>query len=557
MSEMNVKLSNSCALFAYTLLVIIPLWLALDRLIWVAGANPLDWFSSLERNYVSQGVIQFTFIQAFISTLVTLAIGLPIAWQMGRYKWPFQSLTKAILTMPFVMPSIVAAMGFLHIVGRAGLNIRIDDSTWFATLIIAHAWFNMALVIRFCEPVISTLDPRLEEQMRLLPAGSDKIGRFRHLWAPLLAPSIAAAACMTFVFSFTSFALVRWITLGDNTLESVMAGIGSSAGIKGHMVSRNEIVLGSSMIQFTILLLSLFLMSRLQQKRQTLLPQTSEEVVKQSNPKGWTVIGPAIAFALSPLIAVFWASFRIRNTDSSGTHYTWETSGWEFAFSSSHSMTSAWDALYNSLGYAILTLIIALPLGWILAQTILDVEKDKPRFARFLDVLTMLPFAISSVMIGLGVMLGMIRIDAEFFYSFWPTPALAHVMITTPFVVRIMLPALRAIDPEYEECGRTLGIPKWRRFFQIKLPLLRGSILVAVIFTLAISLGEFGASWVVTRNSDWTTLPIMIDSLRSIPYNNSLTTPAACAVSSVLMGITLVLFTWAEKFRPSRDGGMF
>lgn len=175
MPEMNIKLSNSCAVFAYTLLVIIPLWLALDRLIWVAGANPLDWFSSLEQNYVSQGVIQFTFIQALASTLLTLAIGLPIAWQLGRYKWPFQSLTKAILTMPFVMPSIVAAMGFLHIVGRAGLNIRIDDSTWFATLIIAHAWFNMALVIRFCEPVISTLDPRLEEQMRLLPAGSDKI----------------------------------------------------------------------------------------------------------------------------------------------------------------------------------------------------------------------------------------------------------------------------------------------------------------------------------------------------------------------------------------------
>ena len=130
-------------------------------------------------------------------------------------------------------------------------------------------------------------------------------------------------------------------------------------------------------------------------------------------------------------------------------------------------------------------------------------------------------------------------------------------MITTPFVVRIMLPALRAIDPEYDECGRILGLSKWKRFFQIKLPLLRGSILVAVIFTLAMSLGEFGASWVVTRNSDWTTLPIMIDSLRSIPYNNSLTAPAACAVSSVLMGITLVLFTWAEKFRPSRDGGMF
>ena len=62
MPEMNIKLSNSCAVFAYTLLVILPLWLALDRLIWVAGANPLDWYSSLEGNYVSQGAIQFTFI---------------------------------------------------------------------------------------------------------------------------------------------------------------------------------------------------------------------------------------------------------------------------------------------------------------------------------------------------------------------------------------------------------------------------------------------------------------------------------------------------------------
>ena len=65
--------------------------------------------------------------------------------------------------------------------------------------------------------------------------------------------------------------------------------------------------------------------------------------------------------------------------------------------------------------------------------------------------------------------------------------------------------------------------------------MLRGSILIATIFTLAMSMGEFGASWVVTRNSDWTTLPIMIDSLRSIPYNNSLTAPAANAVASVLM----------------------
>ncbi len=554
---MKTRITSVIALIGYTTLVVAPLYLALDRLVWVAGFDPYDWVNSLNQNYITQGVIGFTFLQAILSTIFTLLIGIPIAWQLGRHRWPFQSFVKSILTMPFVMPSIVAAMGILHIIGPAGLNIRTEESTWFVTLIIAHAWFNMALVIRFCEPVLSTLDPMLEQQMRLLPAGRTKIGRLRNLWTPLLLPSIAAAACMTFIFSFTSFALVKWITLGDNTLESVMASVGSSAGIKDYMVSRNEIILGASLIQFTILLASLWLMSWLQQRRQNLLPQASESIVKSSNRKGWFIIGPGILFAISPLVAVLWASFRVRHTDSYGTTYTWETSGWEFAFTSTNSLPSGWDALTNSLGYAGLTLIIALPLGWVLAQTILDVEKHRPRLARFLDILTMLPFAASSVMIGLGVMLGMIRIDAEFFYSFWATPVLAHIMITTPFVVRIMLPALRSISPEYDECARTLGIPPWKRFILIRLPLLRGSILIAGIFTLAMSLGEFGASWVVTRNSDWTTLPIMIDSLRSIPYNNTYTAPAACAISSVLMIITLFLFTWAEKFRPARDGGMF
>ena len=557
MLEMNLKFPHWFSIVAYMLLILVPLWLALDRLIWVAGYDISSWLDSLGRNYISQGVIEFTILQAFFSTIATLAIGLPIAWQLGRYEWPLQSLIKSILTMPFVMPSIVAAIGFLNIIGREGLDIRSDEGTWFATLIIAHAWFNLSLVIRFCEPVLSTLDPMLEDQIRLLPAGRTSWGRIKNLWAPILLPSVAAAACMTFVFSFTSFALVRWITLGENTLESMMASIGSSAGIDGYMISRNEIILGASLIQFSVLLVSLWLMSWLQQKRQNLLPQASENVAKTANPTGWFVIIPAMAFALLPLVTILISSFRIRDTTANGTSYSWGLDGWEYAFTATKSLPSAWDALLNSIGYASLTLIIALPLGWLLAQTIMLIETERPILARILDIATMLPFAVSSVMIGLGVMLGMIRIDAEFFYSFWPTPVIAHVMITTPFVVRIMLPALRSIDPSYDECARTLGVTKWNRFFQIRLPLLRGSILVATIFTLAMSMGEFGASWVVTRNSDWTTLPIMIDSLRSIPYNNSLTAPAASAVSSVLMLIAVTLFTWAEKFRPSRGGGMF
>ena len=281
MHKMRTKWLHNLTIFCYFSIILIPLWLAVDRLVWVAGYDVVGWFHAINENYISNGVLGFTVFQALLSTIITLLYGLPIAWQLGRYEWKFQSLIKSILTMPFVMPSIIAAIGFLQIIGNNGLDLRSNDSAMYTTLILAHAWFNLSLVIRFCEPVLSTLDPSLEDQLRLLPAGKSFYSRLRILWIPLLAPSIAAAACMTFVFSFTSFALVRWITVGENTLESMMAEIGSSAGINGYMISRNEIILSSSIIQFAILLVSLWIMSELQSRRKNVIPLKPETFVKK------------------------------------------------------------------------------------------------------------------------------------------------------------------------------------------------------------------------------------------------------------------------------------
>ena len=56
----------------------------------------------------------------------------------------------------------------------------------------------------------------------------------------------------------------------------------------------------------------------------------------------------------------------------------------------------------NSLGYAGLTLCVAVPIGYMLASTISTIEIKKPLLGKLLDVLVMIPFAVSSVMIGLG-----------------------------------------------------------------------------------------------------------------------------------------------------------
>lgn len=69
--EMNSKNIGLFAVFIYTLLVLVPLWLAVDRLIWIAGYDVIDWIQSLERNFVSEGAFEFTLLQATISTVAT------------------------------------------------------------------------------------------------------------------------------------------------------------------------------------------------------------------------------------------------------------------------------------------------------------------------------------------------------------------------------------------------------------------------------------------------------------------------------------------------------
>ena len=551
------RLASAFAVLLYSMLILVPICLATQRLILVTGTNPYDWTKSLSENYISQNVLEFTLLQSVSSTILTLIISIPIAWTLGRHRWPFESLIRTVLTLPFVIPSIIAAMGILTLVGSHGLDLRTNEGTWWWTLIISHAWFNMALIIRFCEPLLSKLDPDLEEQLRLLPHGRTRASRIKNLWAPLLLPSIVAAACMTFVFSFTSFALVRWITVRDNTLESMMAEVSSSAGIQGYMEPTSDIVMGASLIQFTILLASLWLTSVIQRDKKAILPQARPEHVRKPNSRGWLVILPALIFAVLPLISVVIGSFRIRDLGESGGGFRWGTDGWNQAYHGSFSFAPMSEAILNSLGYAAITILVALPLGYALASTINDLEKRNPNLARLLDVFTMLPFALSAAMVGLGVLLGIIKLDVSSAYQFWALPSLAHIMLTTPFVVRIMLPALRSLDNSYDENARVLGMDEFSRFIKIKIPLLKGSIIISSIFVIAMSLGEFGASFIVAKNSDWTTMPLLIDAWRAKPMKDPLSAPASNAVATVLMLITMGLFMFAERFRNNRDGGMF
>lgn len=564
-------------ILVYLGLILIPIYLAVQRLMDVTGKNPFSAIFSLSDHPLGTEAIYFSFIQALLSATLTLAIGLPVAWWLGRHQWKHLNMIRAVLTLPFVTPTIVAAMGFLALfktggpIESIGIDLRfesgfigkisdatgIENSGHIIALLLAHAWFNLALVIRFVEPKIATIPPRFEESIRLLPIGKTRFNRARYFWWPMLRTSIGAAFIFTFIFSFTSFALVRWLAPDMWTLEALMAIEGGAAGIPNYRTEASLLVLGGATLQGIILLSALGLAGYWQQKQSISNDIVSETFARKASGKPSNFarigIGLALSFALAPLVLMLLSSLRIR--DRTNESYRWSTEAWDIALTGDLTYVSAIDALSNSIVYAIACMVVAVLLGYSVASSIHTLEqKGKKKTAMIIDLLSMLPLALSGVMVGLGVLLGVLKVWPELF-QWYGLPVIPHAMLTTPFVVRILLPALRSLDASYDETAAMLGYSQFQRFLKVRIPLMKGSIVVAATLSIAFSLGEFGASWILLRSGSWDTLPILVDQLMARPKYFQLVEPVAMATASLLMMVTFVLFVITERFREHQGGG--
>ncbi|MEV5808275.1 ABC transporter permease [Streptomyces parvulus] len=155
-------------------------------------------------------VLWFTTWQALASTALTLLVALPGAYVFARFDFPGKQVLRAVVTVPFVLPTVVVGTAFLALVGRGGLldelwGVRLDTTVW--AILLAHVFFNYAVVVRTVGGLWAQLDPRQEEAARML--GASRARAWRQVTLPALAPAVAAAALMVFLFTFTSFGVVQ------------------------------------------------------------------------------------------------------------------------------------------------------------------------------------------------------------------------------------------------------------------------------------------------------------------------------------------------------------
>jgi thiamine transport system permease protein len=494
-------------------------------------------------------VVWFTIWQAALSTLLTLAAGLPLAFIFARYQFPGKRVLQALTTIPFVLPTVVVAAAFTALLGNTGIlnrflqevfglvqpPIQLDQTLWM--ILLAHVFYNVSVVIRMVGGFWANLNPRLEEAAAVL--GADRLRLFRHITLPLLMPSLLAAALLVFLFCFTSFGII--LILGGLRFATLEVEIYRQAVTLFDLPVAALLSLVQMFFTFTVMAVY----TRLQ-ARAGLPLETRPQAANQRSPAtlaGKFLLALAVlamlTTLLAPLFALIWRSFTLGGQGFTLQYYTALTVN----VRQSAFFVPPVQAVRNSLLFAFATMLLSLLLGIISAYLL---ARPRSRLSALLDPVFLLPLGTSAVTLGFGYIISMGALRT----SVVLTP-IAHTLIAAPFVVRTLLPALRSIDPRLRQAAAVMGASPTRRWWEVDVPLLARPVLVAAAFAFTISLGEFGATLLISR-PDTPTMPVVI--YRALGQPGLLNYGQALAMSTILMATSALGLVAIERFRVQQIG---
>jgi thiamine transport system permease protein len=458
------------------------------------------------------GLVWFTTWQAAASTVLTLLAGLPLAWAIGRFRFRGRSLARALVLVPFVLPTVVVAAAFLDLL-PAGYERGVP------AILAAHVYFNVAVVIRIVGGAWATVDARSEEAAAVLGAGP--LRRAREVTLPRLAPALSAASALTFLFCFTSFGVI--LILGGPGRATVETEIYNRAARMFDLQAAAAL----SILQLLAVALVLTVASILEARAGDAGALADEgDVLRRPTGSRRVVVG--LVLAVAGVLLVLPVAVLVGHSLGS----------WHLLFEETPALlVEPWQAAAYSIGFAGIAAVIALVVGGIAAFTLAR------RPPGVLDGIVLLPLGASAVMLGFGFIITFDTAPFDFRSSWWLVPV-AQSLVAAPFVVRIVTPALRSIDPRLREAAATLGASPGRSWREVDLPLVSRAFGTAAGFAFAIALGEFGATVFVAR-AEQPTLPVAIFRFLGRPGAESQGTAAALAV--VLAGITVCAALAAER----------
>ncbi len=505
---------------------------------WTDGVfDPLAVLEVLTRSRTHQ-VLWFTLVSAGSATGVAVLLGVPLTFVLYRLDVPGGRVLRALVTMPFVMPTVVVGVAFRTLLVPSGPLgwLRLDGTP--VAIVAALVFFNLSVVVRTVGGMWEGLDPRREQAAAAL--GASPWQAFRTVTLPALAPAVVSAASVVFLFCATSFGVV--LTLGGLRYSTVETEI--------YLLTTQFLDLQAaaalSLLQLAVVVALLVAAARGRSRREQALARTSaRSAVRRPAARDLPqllVAALALLLVLTPVAALVAGSLRVGDGWGLAHYQALQTTGEGSAL-----LVPVTEALANSWRIAVDATLMAMTLGCLVAVIVSrrGATRRRRRTLAVLDGAFMLPLGVSAVTLGFGFLITLDRPPLDLRSSPWLVP-IAQAMVALPLVVRTLTPVLRSVDPRQRQAAASLGASPVRVLATVDLPTVWRPLLAATGFAFAVSLGEFGATSFLAR-PDRPTLPVVIYQLIGRPGEGNY--GMALAASVVLALLTVTVMALVERLR--------
>lgn len=467
-------------------------------------------------------IIRFTIFQALLSAFLTMILGIPGAYLIARTKLPktVKSFLKSASMVPFVLPGISMAIGFLLTFGNNGIvnsvlslfNLKIRILYTFTAVLIGHVFYNFPLFIRIVGDALERIDKSTLEMANL--EGTSRLKRFWYIELPLVAPAIGSAFALAFLYCFTSFAVV--LILGGIKYSTIEV----SVYMYLRVLLDFESALSLTFFQMIFVALASLLFLIFSSKSH----ESFGETLKESKPK-WAY--PYIAFVgILVFLPLFMASFGgfLRY----GGSFTLEN------FKGLFGRTVEWIVGANTVSVIFYSISLSGLIALFVCAVGLASSYISVRHNNLFSSVVYLPIAVSPATIAFGMVLmsklpQTVKLGA------------VYALICLPLVHSSLQNLWRNLPKQIEEAAEIDGCGVLQRLFKITLPIFKKELLGAFSFSMAIALGEITAT-IILSEGRLTTISVATYKLFSTRHISE-----AQALNSILMWIVLTLFFLSEQ----------
>ncbi len=447
-----------------------------------AGAT----WSSVVADPLNREALENSITQGGASAAVALGLGYTVGIFLGRYAVPGREMARALLLVPFLLPSLVMVEGVRELFGPSGVAapyVPLLAGPWggWVGIIVVNVAFNTPMVVLFTAAGCDRSYVELDEGLATLGASPRR--RYREVWGPPTWVGAAQGALLTFLFSAMGFAAPLLFGPQYFTLEARIYSL-QVVYLEPQRAAALALIAVAFLAIPTVAYLALRRSSAPRGGRRPFRP------VPLSARDPWVIggaVGTAVLAALEGSIA-FTVLYR-SVTLPTGAWYAGWTTLFGPATTNALGGLSMVGATINTLWFAALAAAIAILLTFGGAFSL----AGRPRASVLVHLYLFVPLLVSPLILALAL--------AAFWRSVLTGPATVWVLIVVsqsmlglPFALQSFEAPLVTLSAAPREAARTLGASAWSAFTDVDVPRIRSGLVTAGLFAFVIGLGEFTAT---------------------------------------------------------------